>query len=186
MGPLTEEERTIYTLVLQGHLHLGAAHFPYGCTGLTLDYLAREPLWKRSLNYNHGTGHGVGYLLSVHEGPQSIHWRIPQGSKKLPAVLEEGMIFSDEPGMYLEGRFGVRCENLVAVCRDTENEYGKFMHLEYLTMVPWDLDALDLSLLTAEDIGLLNAYHRQVRETILPLLPTREEQDWLTHATREV
>ncbi len=183
MGPLTDEEKCMYTRVLQGHLHLGDAHFRYGMNGMQLDYLAHEPLWRMHMDYNHGTGHGVGYLLSVHEGPQGFFWKKRAAGD--PAVLEPGMIISDEPGVYLEGRFGVRLEDLVVVCEDETNAYGRFMHLEYLTMVPWDRDAIDVRLMSEYDRALLDAYHRTVYETIAPYLPA-EEAAWLKQATRPI
>lgn len=179
MGETTDEEKKFFTLVLKGHLHLGNAHWKYGCTGANLDYLAREPLWQENMDYNHGTGHGVGYVLSVHEGPQRIHWR------GAPIPLEPGMVTSDEPGFYLEGKFGIRHENLTVVCEGETNAYGRFLHFDYLTMVPFDLDAVDTRYLNEDDKKLLNAYHAKVRETILPYL-AGDEAEWLLHATREI
>lgn len=179
MGETTDEEKKFFTLVLKGHLHLGNARWKYGCTGANLDYLAREPLWQENMDYNHGTGHGVGYVLSVHEGPQRIHWR------GAPVPLEPGMVTSDEPGFYLEGKFGIRHENLTVVCEGETNAYGRFLHFDYLTMVPFDLDAVDTRYLNEDDKKLLNAYHAKVRETILPYL-AGDEAEWLLHATREI
>ena len=179
LGELTDEERRCYTLVLKSHLRLGGAIFPEGASGMSIDAIARQPLWQEKMNYNHGTGHGVGYILSVHEGPQNIRWR---GAKEVP--LQPGMVMSDEPGLYLEGRFGVRLENLVVCVEAGENEFGRFLRFEHLTMVPWDLDAVDVSLLTDEEIALLNDYHRQVREAVRPRLTDPAEQSWLDHATR--
>ena len=183
LGPLTDEEKAMYTLVLRSHLRLGAARFRYGCSGVNLDILARAPFWDLGLDYNHGTGHGVGYVLSVHEGPQGFRWRATDFSQV--AALEPGMVTSDEPGIYLEGKFGVRLENLTVVCDTETNAYGRFLHLEYLTMVPFDLDAIVPEQLSEEERGHLNAYHRQVFETISPLLPA-EEADWLRQATRAI
>lgn len=179
MGETTDEEKKFFTLVLKGHLHLGNARWKYGCTGANLDYLAREPLWQENMDYNHGTGHGVGYVLSVHEGPQRIHWR------GAPIPLEPGMVTSDEPGFYLEGKFGIRHENLTVVCEGETNAYGRFLHFDYLTMVPFDLDAVDTRYLNEDDKKLLNAYHAKVRETILPYL-AGDEAEWLLTATREI
>ena len=184
MGPLTREEKEMYTRVLMGHLRLGAAVFKHGATGMAIDYLAHSALWEINMDYNHGTGHGVGYVLSVHEGPQSFFWRSRDG--KPGAVLEPGMITSDEPGVYLEGKFGIRLENLTVVCDGVTNEYGRFLHLEYLTMVPFDLDAVVPELMSSRDIQLLNAYHQQVREHILPRLCDEGERNWLIHATRTI
>lgn len=183
MGPLTDEEKRCYTLVLKGHLQLGSAHFRYGVTGSYLDYAARKPLWDAGMDYNHGTGHGVGYLMSVHEGPQAF--RMKELPNARPAVLEPGMITSDEPGVYLEGKFGVRLENLTVVCESETGDFGRFLHLEYLTMVPWDLDAVLPEMLTEDERRYLNKYHTQVRETISPYLDP-DEKAWLAHATRNV
>lgn len=182
LGEVTAEERRAYTIVLRGHLNLAAAVFPYGVCGQNLDVLAREPLWENGLDYNHGTGHGVGYLLNVHEGPQNFRWRIREGDY---VPLEEGMVISNEPGFYLEGRFGIRHENLMLCRKGEKNEYGQFMYLEPLTMVPFDRDAIDPQFLTDRELALLNAYHKKVYDTIAPYL---EEDDlaWLTKATEEI
>lgn len=180
LGELTAEERKAFTLVLKGHLRLGAAKFPQGVCGQNLDVLAREPLWQEGLDYNHGTGHGVGYLLSVHEGPQSFRWRIAKEASCVP--LEEGMVLSNEPGLYMTGKFGVRHENLVLVRKGEKNDFGQFMYLEPLTMVPFDREGIDLSLMTGEEIGLLNDYHQKVYETISPYFEG-EELVWLEKAT---
>ena len=183
LGALTEEEKRIYTLVLRGHLQLGAAKFLHGCTGETLDMLARAPLWESGLDYNHGTGHGVGFVLGVHEGPERVHWDVNR--QKRHCVIEEGMIFSNEPGMYLAGKFGVRVENLVVVRKAEENEYGRFLALEPLTLVPYDRDALDLTLLTSRDVELMNDYHAKVYAAISPYL-AGDELAWLKAVTAPV
>ena len=142
LGELTQEEKEHFTLVAMSMLRLGAVRFLYGCRGLNLDYVAREPLWSRGLNYDHGTGHGVGYLLNVHERPNGIRWKmVPERQDN--CVLEAGMINSDEPGIYIEGSHGIRTENLVVCVKDEKNQYGQFMKFEYLTYVPIDLDAID-------------------------------------------
>lgn len=184
LGPVTDEEREHFTLVAMSMLRLGHAKFLYGCRGLSLDYIARQPLWERGLNYDHGTGHGVGYLLNVHERPNGIRYKtVPERMDS--AVIEEGMICSDEPGIYIEGSHGIRTENLI-VCRKAENNaYGQFMEFEYLTFVPIDLDALNVELMEKKDVEYLNEYHRQVYEKIAPYL-TEEERGWLKEATREV
>ncbi len=182
LGEITVEEKRACTLVLRGHLNLAAARFPYGVCGQNLDILAREPLWESGLDYNHGTGHGVGYLLNVHEGPQSFRWRI-QGADYVP--LEEGMVISNEPGLYLPGRFGVRHENLMLCRKGEKNEYGQFMYLEPLTMAPFDLDAIDPSLMTDRERELLNAYHKKVYESLSPYLEG-EVLEWLGKATAAV
>ena len=179
LGPVTEEEKRMFTLVLKGHLALGAARFPHGASGENLDVLARLPLWELGMDYNHGTGHGVGYILSVHEGPQSFRLRSADGRR---ITLEEGMVISNEPGYYAAGKFGIRHENLVLVRTGDKTEFGQFMYLEPLTMVPFDRDAIDVSLLTEPELALLNDYHKLVYDTVSPLL-CAEEQAWLAQAT---
>ncbi|HIX14170.1 MAG TPA: aminopeptidase P family protein [Candidatus Hungatella pullicola] len=184
MGPVTQEEREHFTLSVISMLRLAAVKFLYGSRGLTLDYVAREPFWSRGLNFDHGTGHGVGYLLNVHERPNGIRWRmVPERQDN--CVLEEGMITSDEPGLYIEGSHGVRTENLILCKKAEKNQYGQFMEFEFLTFVPIDLDALDKSLMTDRDVELLNDYHKQVYEKISPYLEG-EEAVWLKEATRAV
>ncbi len=182
MGPVTDEEKKYFTAVLRGMLNLGNAKVRYGCTGAHLDCLARGPLWELGKDFNHGTGHGVGYLLNVHEGPNNFRWKIVPGNT---AVLEEGMITSDEPGYYVEDGFGIRHENLI-VCRKAEKtEYGQFMCFEFLTMVPFDLDAVVPEQMTAHERELLNNYHAQVYEKISPYLD-EDERVWLKEATRAI
>ena len=180
---LTDEEKRIYTLVLRGHIQLGAAKFLHGCMGENLDMLARTPLWEAGLDFNHGTGHGVGFVLGVHEGPERVHWDVKR--QKRHCVIEEGMIFSNEPGIYLAGKFGVRIENLVVVREAEVNEYGRFLALEPLTLVPYDRDAIDLSLLSSRDVELLNAYHAKVFAAISPYL-SGDELEWLKEVTKPV
>lgn len=184
VGPLTNTEREHFTLTVISMLRLGAVKFLYGCRGLTLDYVAREPFWSRGINYDHGTGHGVGYLLNVHERPNGFRWRmVPERQDN--GILEEGMVTSNEPGVYIEGSHGVRTENLI-VCKKAElNEYGQFMEFEFLTMAPIDLDALDTSIMTEEDVRLLNEYHKEVYEKLSPYL-TEEEALWLKDNTRAI
>ena len=183
LGELTAREKRAYTLVLKGHLRLGAAKFLEGVCGQNLDVLARQPLWEEGLDYNHGTGHGVGYLLSVHEGPQNFRWRM--GGEAACVPLQEGMVLSNEPGLYLTGQFGIRHENLVLVRKGEKTNYGQFMYLEPLTMVPFDKDAIDVSLMTPQEISLLNDYHTKVYETLAPYF-TGEELAWLGEATAAV
>ena len=183
LGLLTDEEKRIYTLVLRGHLQLGAAKFLYGCTGENLDMLARTPLWENGLDYNHGTGHGVGFVLGVHEGPERVHWDVNR--QKRHCVIEEGMIFSNEPGIYLAGKFGVRIENLVVVREAERTEFGRFLKLEPLTLVPYDRDAIDLTMLSSRDVELLNDYHAKVCAAILPYLQG-DELNWLKEVTAPV
>lgn len=183
LGPVTEKEKKYFTAVLRGNLNLAAAKFKYGCTGLNLDYLARGPLWELGEDYNHGTGHGVGYLLNVHEGPNSFRWKNLPGN---PApVLEEGMITSDEPGYYLENEFGIRHENLVLCKKAEKTPFGQFMCFESLTMVPFDLDGVDTEQMSDRERKLLNEYHKKVYVTIAPYLD-EEEKAWLRQATREI
>lgn len=184
LGPCSDEQKKHYTAVLKGHLNLAAARFLYGTRGVNLDILAREPLWELSLDYNHGTGHGVGYFLNVHEGPNSFRWKIIDG-KTDSAVLEEGMITSNEPGLYLEGRYGIRTENMVVCVKTDKTEYGQFMKLENLTMVPMDIDAIYIPMMTDVDKARLNSYHREVYEKISPYLD-EEERAWLKEVTKEV
>lgn len=184
VGPLTDEEKLHFTLVMKGMLNLGAAKFLYGCRGINLDYLARGPLWERGLDFNHGTGHGVGYLLNVHEAPNGFRWRIvPERNDS--CVLEEGMVTSDEPGLYIEGSHGIRTENLLLCKKAEKNQYGQFMEFEHLTMAPIDLDAVIPELLNETDRQRLNDYHRDVYEKLSPYM-NDEEKAWLAEATRAV
>ena len=183
LGPVTAKEKKFFTAVLRGNLNLAAAKFKYGFTGLNLDYLARGPLWELGEDYNHGTGHGVGYLLNVHEGPNSFRWKNLPGN---PApVLEEGMITSDEPGYYLENEFGIRHENLVLCKKAEKTSFGQFMCFEPLTMVPFDLEGINPEEMTERERKLLNDYHQKVYTTISPYLD-EEEKEWLKQATREI
>lgn len=184
MGPTTDEQKRMFTAVLRGTLNLAAARFRYGCRGLNLDYLARGPLWELGLDFNHGTGHGVGYYLNVHEGPNGFRWRVvPERNDS--AVFEEGMITSDEPGFYVEGEYGIRHENLI-VCKKAEvTSFGQFMCFEHLTMVPFDLDAVVPEQMSERERGLLNGYHAEVYAKISPYLD-EEERAWLGEATRAI
>ncbi len=183
LGAVTEEEKHLFTLVLRGHLDLAAARFRYGVCGENLDILARAPLWNEGLDYLHGTGHGVGFLLGVHEGPQSIRWQL---SGLRPAVpLEEGMVISDEPGYYEAGKFGIRHENLVLVRKGEQTAFGQFMYFETLTLAPFDRDAIDRDLLTPKEREQLNAYHERVYAEFAPEL-TESEREWLSVATAPI
>ena len=184
LGPLTREQKEMYTLVLKGHIRLADAVFLKGAAGMSLDVLARTPLWERGLDYNHGTGHGVGYLLSVHEGPNSFRYR-PAATRGNDCVLEEGMITSDEPGIYLEGRFGIRLENLLVCARKRENTFGVFLGFEPLTMVPFDREAILGEMLSEKERNWLNTYHWKVFETLSPYLE-EEERRWLREETAEI
>lgn len=182
LGKISEEEKHWFTLAVRSHIRLAKAHFLYGCRGLNLDILARGPLWDEDMDYQCGTGHGVGHLSNVHEAPNGFRWRIvPERNDS--CVLEEGMIQSDEPGVYKEGEFGIRHENELLVVKGTKNFYGQFMHFEPLTFVPFDLDGIDQSKMTQDEIEWLNAYHAQVYDTLQPYL-NDEEKDWLKNATR--
>lgn len=182
VGPLTYEQKHHYTLVLRGHLQLAAAKFLYGCTGTALDYACRQPLWDEALDYNHGTGHGVGYLLNVHEGPNSFRYRIVPGHN---AVIEEGMITSNEPGLYLEGKYGIRIENMIVCRKDVKNEYGQFMAFDNLTFVPYEPEAVLPEEMTAKERALYNAYMEEVYQKISPYLPA-EEAAWLRKETHSI
>ena len=179
LGEPTAEEKTDYTLVLKGHLQLSMAKFPHGTRGAQLDMLARQPLMQHGMTYLHGTGHGVGHFLSVHEGPQSI--RLNEN----PALLEESMVTSCEPGVYKANRYGIRIENLLLVVRDVENEFGKFLRFEPLTLCPIDTKAVDCSLLHPCDIEYLNAYQSSVYEALSPHL-NDEEKEFLRGKTEVV
>lgn len=177
LGPVSDAERRMCTLVLQGHIRLAMARFPKGVTGENLDVLARMPLWQQGLDYNHGTGHGVGCVLSVHESPPSFRWRIVENTPH-PA-LETGMVISDEPGYYEAGQYGIRHESLLLVQPDGDD----FLRFEVLTLAPFDRDALDVSLLSDEERRWLNDYHRRVREALSPHL-SAEECRWLNDVTQ--
>ena len=182
LGPVTDEEREHYTLVLMSMLRLGHVKFLEGCSGLSLDYVARELMWKRGLNYNHGTGHGIGYLLNVHERPVGIRFKtVPE--RQDGAAFAPGMVCSDEPGIYIEGSHGIRTENLLFCKEEETTQYGRFFSFEYLTMVPIDLGPVDVSLMEDRDIIYLNEYHSQVYEKIAPHL-NEEESQWLREVTQ--
>lgn len=181
LGPVSDEIKMHYTLVAAGMLQLSAARWIYGCTGRNLDLLARQPLWNAGLDYNHGTGHGIGYILNVHEGPQNVRWRFAEGMTE--AVIEEGMATSNEPGIYITGSHGIRIENVVVAKNDVKNEYGQFMHFDTLTWAPIDMDGIDEKYLTEEQRVLLYTYQRQVYDKVSPYL-TAEEQEWLRRETR--
>ena len=184
LGETTEKERVFFTRVLRGNLRLASAKFLNGCSGKNLDYLAREPLWEIGEDYNHGTGHGVGFLLNVHEGPNGFRWKTAPGAREM-AAFWEGMITTDEPGYYVEGEFGIRHENMM-VCKKAEKKpCGQFMEFETITLAPFDLDAVLPELMTEKERQLLNAYHEKVYEKISPYL-NEEEKEWLKSATRKI
>ena len=179
LGPLTDEQRKVYTLVLKGHIDLQLLHFPDGASGTQLDAVARAPLWRAGLNFLHGTGHGVGAYLNVHEGPHQIRmeWK--------PTPLRKGMTVTDEPGIYLEGRFGVRTENVLLVQEAEDTECGRFLCFETLTLCPIDTTPILPELLNKEEKDWLNAYHAEVYEKIAPHL-NDEERLWLKKATSHI
>jgi Xaa-Pro aminopeptidase len=175
LGPLTEEQKRVYTLVLKGHIQIELCKFPSGASGTQLDVLAREALWREGLNYLHGTGHGVGTYLNVHEGPHQfrMEWK--------PAPLVAGMTITDEPGIYLEGKFGVRIENTLLITPYKETQFGQFLQFESLTLCPIDTTPIVKELLLDEEIAWLNQYHKRVFATLSPHLDD-EENEWLKDA----
>ncbi len=184
LGTITDEMRSHFTVTLRSMLNLAAAKFMYGCTGENLDILAREPMWKMGLDYRHGTGHGVGYLLSVHESPNSFRWRLRDDLPRT-AVLEEGMVTTDEPGVYIEGSHGIRIENEL-LCRKAENcEYGQLMEFEIITYAPIDLDCIDVSQMEQRDKERLNAYHKMVYGKLAPHFEG-DELEFLKKYTRGI
>ena len=184
LGPICDEWKKHFTLVAKAMLNLANAKFLHGCTGINLDILARGPLWSLGIDYRCGTGHGVGYLLNVHEGPNGFRWkRVPERDDQ--AVLEAGMVTTDEPGVYVENSHGIRTENELICKKAEENEYGQFMEFETITYVPIDLDGIDPAYLNEEDKKQLNAYHKLVFEKIAPHL-SEEEAEWLREYTREI
>ena len=183
LGETTEEEKKYFTLVAVGMLRLMNARFLEGCTGRNLDILARLPLWECDVDYKCGTGHGVGCFLNVHEGPHNIRWKYIEGT--LEAVLKDGMLVTDEPGVYFENRFGIRTENVLLVRKGTENKDGQFLYFEPLTFVPIDLMAIVTDYMNEDDRMKLNHYHNQVYEKVSPYL-TEEERMWLKEETRQI
>ncbi len=182
LGEVTEEMKRHFTLVLRAMLNLKNTRFLYGCRGSNLDIRTREVFWEQGIDYKHGTGHGVGYLLNVHEGPNSFRWK-PFSNEQDNAVLEEGMVTTDEPGIYIEGSHGIRIENELLCRKGEKNEYGQFMYFEDLTCVPIDLDGVEVSLLDEMERKWLNEYHREVYQKLEPYF-TGEELGWLKEATR--
>ena len=177
LGPVTEEMKHVYTLVLKGHIQLELAKFPDGASGTQIDALSRECMWREGYNFLHGTGHGVGSYLNVHEGPHQIRmeWK--------PTPLRAGMTVTDEPGLYLKGKFGVRIENTLLIKDFVETTFGKFLQMESLTLCPIDTAPIDVDMLLLEEVEWLNAYHREVFEKLSPYLED-EEVGWLAEATK--
>lgn len=182
LGEVSDVEKLHFTTVAKSMLNLANAKFMYGAMGVNLDILARKPFWDMNLNFNHGTGHGVGYLLNIHEGPSGIRWQYRPGES---TPFEEGMVVTDEPGIYIAGSHGIRTENELIVRKGEANEYGQFMYFETMTFVPIDLDAINPDIMSAEDKKMLNDYHKQVFEKISPYL-NEEETEWLRKYTREI
>ena len=178
LGVPTEQEKNDFTLVMKGHIALATAIFPEGTRGAQLDALARQFLWKNGLNYLHGTGHGVGFFLGVHEGPHSIRLN------NVEAPLLPGCITSNEPGLYRENVHGIRCENLVLTHKVMETEFGTFLGFETLTLCPFDRSLFNTALMTSEEIKWVDDYHAMVRERLMPHLGMPEQRKWLTEHTQ--
>lgn len=179
LGPLTEEQRRVYTLVLKGHIQLELCKFPAGASGTQLDALARQAMWREGMNFMHGTGHGVGSYLNVHEGPHQIRMEYK------PAPLRAGMTVTDEPGLYLEGKFGVRIENTLLITPYLKTAFGEFLQFESLTLAPIDTTPIIIKMLLPEERNWLNAYHEQVFQRLSPYLVDKEN-DWLREATQAI
>jgi Xaa-Pro aminopeptidase len=179
LGPLTDEEKIIYTLVLKGHIQIELCKFPSGASGTQIDILARKDMWRKGLNYLHGTGHGVGTYLCVHEGPHQfrMEWK--------PAPLVSNMTITDEPGIYLSGRFGVRIENTLLIVPYMETEFGCFLQFEPLTLCPIDKRPIVVDMLLPEEVQWLNDYHQKVYEQLSPHL-SQEEAEWLRQSTERI
>ena len=179
LGNVTDLHRRVYTLVLKGHLSLQNLCFPRGAAGTQLDAVARVAMWREGMNFMHGTGHGVGSYLSVHEGPHQIR------QEYRPAPMLEGMTVTDEPGLYLAGKFGVRIENTLLTVPYMTTEFGKFLRFEPLTLCPIDTRPIVVDMLSTEELGLLNAYHKMVYERLSPMLD-EEHKAWLADKTRSL
>ena len=182
LGEVPQNMKDDFTLVAISNLQLGSAKFLQGCSGLTLDILARKPFWDRDMNFNHGTGHGVGYLLNIHEGPAGFRYKYRAGEVE---EIQEGMIITDEPGLYIEGSHGIRLENELLARKGVKNEYGQFLYFEAITLVPFDLDAINPDMMSEENKKLLNDYHAKVYEVIAPHL-NEDEKAFLKKYTRAI
>lgn len=182
LGPISDIQKKHFTMVVKSNMNLANVRFLYGCNGICLDVICREPIWKENLDYQCGTGHGVGYLLNVHEGPNSFRWQYRPG---FDAPFEAGMVTTDEPGIYLQDQYGIRTENELICVKGEKNQYGQFMGFENITYVPIDLDGIDKQYLNAEDVKQLNDYHKMVYEKISPYM-TPEENEWLKEYTRAI
>lgn len=181
LGPISDEIKMHYTVVAAGMLQMTNARWLHGCTGRNLDILARQPVWNIGLDYKCGTGHGVGYILNVHEGPQGLSWQYTEGRPE--AVIEAGMDVTNEPGIYIEGSHGIRIENVMVAENDVKNEYGQFMHFKTITWVPIDMEAIDEKYMTETQRAYLYAYQREVFEKLSPYL-NEEEREWLRAETK--
>lgn len=179
LGTPTPEQKHDFTLVLKGHIALGTAIFPEGTTGHQLDALARQFLWKEGKAYYHGTGHGVGFFINCHEGPQNIRLNAN------PTPLQPGMVTSNEPGLYLEGRYGIRLENLIVTVPAMQTEFGQFLKFETMTLFPFDRSLMDTSIMTESEVAWINAYHAEVRKRLTPLL-SEEEAAWIKAKTEPI
>ena len=184
VGEISDEIKRTYTATVVGMLRLANANFLEGCSGKNVDILARQCLWDMGIDYKHGTGHGIGYILNVHEGPQNIRWRFTPGQNEAP--LLPGMIVSDEPGVYIEGKYGIRIENILEVVKGDANEYGQFLHFAHLTYVPIDREAIDKKYMEPRDIKAFNDYHAEVYKRVSPLIKDPKILNWLREATREI
>ena len=184
LGPIPENVRKDFTNVVRGMIRLSKAKFLYGCRGYNLDILARGPLWEEGVDYKCGTGHGIGFVLNVHEGPNGFRWKVREDIDDT-CILEEGMVTTNEPGVYVENSHGIRIENEIVVRKSEKNEYGQFMDFEVITFAPIDLDAIDESLILKDEKVYLNNYHKQVYDKISPYL-NEEEKQWLKTYTREI
>lgn len=182
IGDVDEEKKRHFTLVLKSHLGLSRAVFLEGCTGMNLDILSRQPIWEAEMNFNHGTGHGIGYLGNIHEPPTGIRWQF-RAHEVHP--LEDGMVITNEPGLYIGGSHGIRLENEILVRKGAANEYGQFMYFEPITFIPFDLDAIIPEMLTERERTELNEYHAKVYELIAPHL-TEDEREWFKKYTRAI
>ena len=184
VGPVSDEIKRNYTATVMGMLRLAGAQFLEGCTGKNVDILARKPLWDLGIDYKHGTGHGIGYILNVHEGPQNIRWRFTPGQNE--AALMPGMIVSDEPGVYIQDGYGIRIENILEVVERESGEYGQFFGFAHLTYAPIDLETIDPDIMDESDKRALNAYHAEVYKRVSPLIKDEEVLKWLKEATRSI
>lgn len=184
LGPIPENVRKDFTNVVRGMIRLSKAKFLYGCRGYNLDILARGPLWEEGIDYKCGTGHGIGFVLNVHEGPNGFRWKVREDIDDT-CILEEGMVTTNEPGVYVENSHGIRIENEIVVRKSEKNEYGQFMDFEVITFAPIDLDAIDESLILKDEKVYLNNYHKQVYDKI-SLYLNEEEKQWLKTYTREI